>query len=95
MLVISDRFTKLTQVVPLKHITAYDVAVAFLEHWVFKYGAPATLLSDNRSQFVFALLQTSVQHTTGAQNLHHNIPSANKRTGGEVQPHPGHAEILC
>ena len=52
MLVISDRFTKLTQVVPLKRITAYDVAVAFVEHWVFKYGAPATLLSDNGSQFV-------------------------------------------
>ena len=52
MLVISDRFTKLTQVVPLKRITAYDVAFAFVEHWVFKYGAPATLLSDNGSQFV-------------------------------------------
>ena len=52
MLVISDRFTKLTQVVPLRRITAYDVAVAFVEQWVFKYGAPATLLSDNGSQFV-------------------------------------------
>ena len=31
MLVIFDRFTKLTQVVPLKRITAYDVAVAFVE----------------------------------------------------------------
>ena len=49
MLVISDRFTKLTQVVPLKRITAYDVAVAFVEHWVFKYAAPATLLSDKGS----------------------------------------------
>ena len=52
MLFISDRFTKLTQVVPLKRITAYDVSVAFVEHWVFKYGAPVTLLSDNGSQFV-------------------------------------------
>ena len=52
MIVISDRFTKLTQVVPLERITAYDVAVAFVEHLVFKYGAPATLLSDNGSQFV-------------------------------------------
>ena len=52
MLVISNRFTKLTQVVPLKRITAYDVAVAFVEHWVFKYGAPTTLLYDNGSQFV-------------------------------------------
>ena len=52
MLVISDRFTKLTQVVPLKLISAYDVAVTFVENWVSKYGAPATLLSDNGSQFV-------------------------------------------
>ena len=52
MLVISERFTKLSQVVPLKRIIAYDVAVAFVKHWMFKYGAPATLLSDNGSQFV-------------------------------------------
>ena len=52
MLFISDRFTKPTQVVPLKRITAYDVAVTFVEHWVFKYGAPATLLSDKEWQFV-------------------------------------------
>ena len=52
MLVVSDRFTKLTQVVSLKRITAFDVAIAFVEHWLFKYGAPTTLLSDNRSQFV-------------------------------------------
>ena len=52
MLVISHRFTKLTQAIPLKRITAYDVAAAFVEHWVFKYGAPATLLPDNGSQFV-------------------------------------------
>ena len=38
--------------VPLKRITAYDVAVAFVEHWVFKYGAPATLLSSDGSQLV-------------------------------------------
>ena len=49
---ISDCFTKLTEMVPLKRITAYDVALAFVEHWVFKYDAPATLLSDNGSQFV-------------------------------------------
>ena len=38
--------------VPLKRITAYDVAVAFVEKLVFKYGAPATLLFNNGSQFV-------------------------------------------
>ena len=91
MLVISDRFTKLTQVVPLKRITAYDVAVAFVEHLGFKYGGPAT----QQIAVCGALLSASMQHTPGAQRLHHNVSSANKRTGGEVQPHTGsHAAML-
>ena len=52
LLVIVDRFTKLTQAIPLKSIRAYDVAVAFVNEWVFKYGTPHTLLSDKGSQFV-------------------------------------------
>ena len=35
--VITDRFTKLTRVVPLRKIAAYNVAVVFVEHWVFSY----------------------------------------------------------
>ena len=35
LLVITDRFTKLTQVVGLRTVTAYTVAVAFCEAWVF------------------------------------------------------------
>ena len=34
ILVISDRFSKLTQVVPLRNTEAYDCALAFVEHWV-------------------------------------------------------------
>ena len=52
ILVIVDRFSKLTQCVPLKSITALSVAVAFVNEWVFKYGAPRHLLSDNGSQFI-------------------------------------------
>ena len=51
LLCIVDRFTKLTQVVPLKTATAYTVAAAFVEHWVYKYGPPQTLVSDNGPQF--------------------------------------------
>ena len=40
LLVITDRFTKLTRVVPLRKITACNVAVAFVEHWVFSYVPP-------------------------------------------------------
>ena len=51
LLVITDRFSKLTQVLALWTITAYTVAVAFCESWVFKYGVPRMLLSDNGPQF--------------------------------------------
>ena len=51
ILVITDRFTKLTQVISMKKVTAQHVAIAFVEHWVFKYGPPKTLLSDNGSNF--------------------------------------------
>ena len=57
LLVIADRFTKLTQVVPLKKITALTVSVAFVEHWVYKYGPPKLLLSDNGGQFASKFFQ--------------------------------------
>ena len=48
---ITDRFTKPTRVLPLRKITAYNVALAFVEHWVFSYGPPECVISDNGKQF--------------------------------------------
>lgn len=48
---ITDRFTKLTQAVSLRQIEAFTVARDFSEEWGLKYGAPQTVLSDNRSHF--------------------------------------------
>lgn len=50
ILFIADR-TKLMLIVPLRRIMACDVAIAFTEHWVFKYGQN-TLLSNNGPRFV-------------------------------------------
>ena len=47
----TDRFSKQTKVIYLRTTETYDCAVAFVEQWVYKYGAPACLLSDNWSQF--------------------------------------------
>ena len=44
LLVITDRFSKLTRAVPLRSITAFTVAKAFVQHWILAYGAPAFLL---------------------------------------------------
>ena len=41
LLVITDRFSKLTAVVPLRTTNAYSVAIAFCEEWIFKYGPPS------------------------------------------------------
>jgi Integrase zinc binding domain len=51
LLVITDRFSKLTRTVPLRTISAFVVAKAFCEHWVFVYGPPIYALTDNGAQF--------------------------------------------
>jgi hypothetical protein len=51
LLVITDRFSKLTRTVPLRIISAFVVAKAFCEHWVFVYGPPRYALTDNGAKF--------------------------------------------
>ena len=55
-LVIVDRYTKLVRTVSLSSIRAIDVARAFCKHWVFTYGPPVTVLTDNGKQFNANLL---------------------------------------
>lgn len=57
LLVMCDRFTKLTRAVPLKDTTAMDVVSAFLDHWVAAYGIPDSTLTDNGPQFASVLFQ--------------------------------------
>ena len=82
LLVISCRFSKLTQLVPLRTITAYHVAVAFCTHWVFKYGPPRTLLSDNGPQFASRLFQ-SVCLELGTRNIF--TSTYHPQTNGQVE----------
>lgn len=58
LLVIKDRFTKLTKVSALRKITDGVVNVAFYEVWVFKYGLPVSLLLDSALQSASKLLQS-------------------------------------
>ena len=51
VLVITDRFSKLTRSIPLRTTTASVVANAFLDNWVYVYGAPRYVLTDNGPQF--------------------------------------------
>jgi len=71
LLVIVDRFSKMTQSIPLQRIDAENIAAVFLDNWVAAYGPPATVLSDNGPQFrstffqgVCSLLEVSNRYST-------------------------------
>jgi len=57
VLVICDRFIKLTRAIPLREATALTVASAFLDTWVAAYGIPDTVLTDNGPQFASVYYQ--------------------------------------
>ena len=82
ILVISDRFSKLTQVVPLRNTEAYDCALAFVEHWVYKYGSPLRVVSDNGPQFVARFFQ-AVCRILGVQTT--SSTSYHPQTNGQVE----------
>ena len=82
LLVITDRFTKLTQVISLKRIDAYTVAVTFVEAWIFKYGPPKTLISDNSKQFAAKFFQP-VCSLLGLSNIF--TSTSNPQTNEQVK----------
>jgi hypothetical protein len=59
LLVIADRYSKLTRTVPLRVTTALAVAQAFCDHWVFVYGPPVSLLTDNGPQLAAKFFQAA------------------------------------
>ena len=80
LLVINDRFSKLTAVVPLRTTNAYSVAIAFCEAWIFKRGPPESVLTDNGKQFASRFFQ-SVCKLLGLNNVYISAyhPQANGR----------------
>lgn len=67
MLVIADLFSKLARFLPLWTTTATVILNAFLDHWMYAYGAPAHVLTDNGRQFVARYLD-AVCAIVGAKN---------------------------
>jgi len=52
ILVITDRFPKLTKCVALRRTTAMSSASSIIDAWVPAYGPPDRILSDQRPQFM-------------------------------------------
>ena len=68
VLVITDRFTKLCRAIPLKNTKAVTTAKAFLESWIYVYGPPRLLLTDNGRSFTSKFFQ-SICLAVGTKNL--------------------------
>ena len=82
LLLITDRFTKLPQVVALRTVTAYTVAVAFCEAWVFKYGVPRSLLSDNGLQSNAKFFQSTCRVLGAITGI--DAPQLRERASGRL-----------
>ncbi|GFX25159.1 uncharacterized protein TNCV_2753341 [Trichonephila clavipes] len=52
LLVITDHFTKWSELTPLRKASAQAIANALFENYISCYGAPISLISDNRPQFM-------------------------------------------
>jgi transposase InsO family protein len=57
--VIADRYTKVIRTVPLRTVTALSVARAFADQWVYVYGPPVSLLTENCPQFTAKFFQAA------------------------------------
>ncbi|GFV67466.1 transposon Tf2-11 polyprotein [Trichonephila clavipes] len=52
LLVMTDHFTKWSELIPLRKASAQAIANAPFENYIFRYGAPFSLISDNGPQFI-------------------------------------------
>lgn len=57
VVIITDRYSKLTCAIPMRKITAGIVAAAFIDNWVLAYHISDSILTDNGSQFVAKLFE--------------------------------------
>ncbi|GFV47782.1 retrovirus-related Pol polyprotein from transposon 412 [Trichonephila clavipes] len=57
LLVISDHFTKWSELIPLRKASAQAIANALFENYISRYGAPISLISDNGPQFLSEIFE--------------------------------------
>jgi transposase InsO family protein len=82
LLVISDRYSKVTKTVPLRTVTVLSVARAFCDHWAYVYGPPISLLTDNGPQFTAKFFQ-AVCSEMGIQKIF--TTAYHPQTNGQVE----------
>ncbi|GFY23498.1 retrovirus-related Pol polyprotein from transposon opus [Trichonephila clavipes] len=57
VLVITDHFTKWSELIPLRKASAQAIANALFENYILRYGAPISLICDNGPQFTLEVFE--------------------------------------
>lgn len=72
LLVIIDRFTKWTEIIPLRKATAENLIKAFRERILARFGVPKLAITDNGSQFISKVFQKYMEEI--GVNLQYTAP---------------------
>ena len=79
---IIDRFTRYVEVLPVKDLTAYNLAKQVYNKWILKYGAPDVIISDQGTQFISGIFQ----HLCKLSNIKHiMVASYHQSANGMVE----------
>ncbi|GFX13918.1 transposon Ty3-I Gag-Pol polyprotein [Trichonephila clavipes] len=83
VLVITDHFSKWTEIIPLKKTSARVITDTFFDNYISRFGAPIKLISDNGPQFISDIFE-NLSERLGIRHVKTVVyrPQAN-RTGRE------------
>ena len=86
ILVITDAFTKYTELVPLLNKEASTVARAFFERWICRFGVPTVIISDRGKEYLNVVMQyltkwLGVTHDKTSPYIHRPTPARKDTTG--------------
>ena len=72
IMVMTDAFSKYTELAAIPDKTAVSVARAFFEHWICRHGVPQLIVSDRGKEF----LNSTMKHLCELMGLDHQATSA-------------------
>ncbi|GFX76354.1 uncharacterized protein TNCV_593171 [Trichonephila clavipes] len=79
LLVITDHFTKWSELIPLRKASAQAIAYALFENYILRYGAPISLISDKGPQFISEVFEHLSHRVLEVRNNNLNIWKKGKR----------------
>ncbi|GFT27330.1 transposon Tf2-6 polyprotein [Trichonephila clavipes] len=80
LLVITDHFTKWSELIPLRITSTQAIANALFENYISRYGAPISLISDNGPQFISEVFE-HLSHRLDIKHENGNIQATGEFNG--------------